>query len=50
MEEIDANIVDDNDVSYGKSNKGFEVMILNGSEIFHERKIGKRTLRQCFCT
>ena len=35
--EIDADIVDDNDVSYsyGKSHKGFEVMILNNSEIFH---------------
>jgi len=33
MDEMDANVVDDNDTSYGKSNKGFEVMILNDSEI-----------------
>ena len=48
MEEVDANIVDDNDVSYGKSNKGLEVMILYDSEIFHKRKIGKRTLNNIF--
>ena len=44
MEEIDVNVVDDNDISYGKSNKGLEVIILNDSEIFHKRKIGKTTL------
>lgn len=27
MDEMDANVVDDNDTSYGKSNKGFEVMM-----------------------
>ena len=49
MEELDINVVDDNDISYGKSNKGYEVMIINDSEIFHKRKIGKRTLTN-FCT
>ena len=43
MEEVDANIV-----SYGKSNKGLEVMILNDSEIFQKRKISKRTLNNIF--
>ena len=41
MEEIVVNVVDDNDISYGKSNKGLEVIILNDSEIFHKRKIDK---------
>ena len=49
MEELDINVVDDNDISYGKSNKGYEVMIINDSEIFHKRKIGKRTLTN-ICT
>ena len=48
MEEDDVNIIDDNDISYGKSNKGLEVIILNDSEIFHKRKIGKRTLNNNF--
>jgi hypothetical protein len=29
MEEDDVNIVDDNDISYGKSNKGLQVIILS---------------------
>jgi hypothetical protein len=49
MEELDITVVDDNDISYGKSNKGYEVMIINDSEIFHKRKIGKRTLTN-ICT
>ena len=48
MEEIDVNVVDDNDISYGKSNKGLEVIILNDREIFHKRKIGKRTLNNIY--
>ena len=36
-------------ISYGKSNTSFEVMILNDSEIFHKRKIGKRSLTN-ICT
>jgi len=31
------------DISYGKSNKDLELIILDDSEIFHKRKIGKRT-------
>jgi hypothetical protein len=26
VEEIDANVVDDNDISYGNSDKGFKLM------------------------
>ena len=29
MEEDDVNIVDDNDISYGKSTKGLQVIILS---------------------
>ena len=29
MEEDDVNIVDDNDISYGKSNKGLQVIIFS---------------------
>ena len=48
MEEIDVNLVDDNDISHGKSNKGLEVIILNDSEIFYNRKIGKRKLNNIY--
>ena len=48
MEEIDVNVVDDDDISYGKGNRGLEVIILNDSEIFHKRKIGKRTLNNIY--
>ena len=48
MEEIDVNVVDDDDISYGKSNRGLEVIILNDSEIFHKRKIGKITLNNIY--
>jgi len=34
VEEIDANVVDDNDISYGKSDKGFELM--NGYHLLRE--------------
>jgi len=51
MEEVDNaidpvdNAIDpDNDISYGISNNGYEVMIVNDKEIFHKIKIGKRTL------
>ena len=40
MEEIDVNLVDDN--------KGLEVIILNDSEIFYNRKIGKRKLNNIY--
>ena len=44
MEEFDNAIDSDNDISYGISSKGHEVMIVNEREIFVKRKIGKRTL------
>ena len=44
MEEFDNAIDPDNDISYGISSKGHEVMIVNEREIFVKRKIGKRTL------
>ena len=51
MEEVD-NVIDpvdnaidpDNDISYGISNKGYEVMIVNDREIFLKRKIGKHVM------
>jgi hypothetical protein len=33
IEEYDVNIIDDNDISYGKSNKGLEVIILNDRDL-----------------
>jgi len=51
MEEVDNaidpvdNAIDpDNDISYGISNKGYEVMIVNDREIFLKRKIGKHVM------
>ncbi len=44
MEEIDNDIDPDNDVAYGKSNRGNEVMIINEREIFQKKNCGKRTL------
>jgi len=44
IDPVDNAIDSDNDISYGISNNGYEVMIVNDKEIFHKIKIGKRTL------
>jgi hypothetical protein len=36
-EEFDVDLDLDNDISYGKSCKGNEVMIVNEQEIFHKK-------------
>ena len=40
MEEIDNNIDPENEVSYGTSSKGKEVMIVNDKETFHRKYNG----------
>lgn len=44
MEKDDNDIDPVNDISYGMSSKGKEVMIVNEREIFHKRNCGKRKL------
>jgi hypothetical protein len=44
MEKVDNDIDSVNDITYGMSNKGKEVMIVNGREIFHKKNCGKRKL------
>ena len=44
MEEINNDIDPDNDVAYGISNRGNEVIIINEREIFQKQNCGKRTL------
>jgi hypothetical protein len=36
MEELDDDFDPDNDIYYGKSSNGHEVMIVNEREIFHK--------------
>ena len=48
MEEINNNIDPENEVSYGTSCKGKEVMILNDREIFHKKYSGKRLINNTF--
>jgi len=48
MEEDDDDFDPDNDISYGKSCKGHEVMIVNEREIFHKKKCGKRKLNDSY--
>ena len=44
MEEINNHIDPDNDISYGISNRGNEVMIVNEREIFHKKIVVKEHL------
>ena len=37
MDDVDNDFDPDNDISYGKSNKGHEVMIVNERELFNNR-------------
>jgi hypothetical protein len=46
--EINNNIDPENEVSYGTSSKGKEVMIVNDREIFHEKYSGKRLIYNIF--
>ena len=48
MEEVDDDLDPDNDISYGKSSNGHEVMIVNEREIFHKKKCGKRKLNNSY--
>jgi hypothetical protein len=48
MEEMNYNIDPENEVSYGTSCKGKEVMIVNDREIFHKKYSGKRLINNIF--
>ena len=48
MEELDDDFDPDNDISYGKSSNGHEVMIVNEREIFHKWKPNKRKLNNSY--
>ena len=48
MDEINNNIDPENQVSYGRSTRGNEVMIVNDREIFHKKYCGKRLLNNSF--
>jgi hypothetical protein len=48
MQEINNNIDPENEVSYGTSCEGKEVMIVNDREIFHKKYSGKRLINNIF--
>ena len=47
MDDVDNDFDPDNDISYGKSNKGHEVMIVNERELFHKKNC-KRKINNSF--
>jgi hypothetical protein len=48
MEEVDDDLDPDNDISYGKSSNGHEVMIVNEREIFQKKKCGRRNFKNSY--